>query len=180
MVTFHDQPAVGGPHRRLDQSIDRDHTCDDHLAHAVLLMWHKAVSACPDMPRDLGERVEYRSQYVGSHSELGGAGALSVLLVRRGGGKTGFDFRSHERPLRFDIEHPPFHLGGTHTDHPTRYVLTDLGLEVLARSYRLGIVQRCQRTPQCGHSGTIVFPHSRAELPSQGDFAGRQIPSGRW
>jgi hypothetical protein len=119
------------------------------------------------MPRDLGGRVEYRSQYVGSHPKLGGAGALSMLLIRRGGGETGFDFRSHERPLRLHIEHPPLHLGGAHTDHPTRYVLTDLKLEVLARLYRLGIVQRCQRTSQCGHGGAIVFPHSRAELPTQ-------------
>jgi hypothetical protein len=119
------------------------------------------------MPRDLGGRVEYRSEYVGSHPELQGAGALSVLLVRHGGGKTGFDFSSHERSLRLDIEHPSLHVGGTHTGHPTCYVLTDLGLEVLARWHRLGIVQRCQRTPQCGHGGTIVFPHSRAELPSQ-------------
>ena len=92
------------------------------------------------MPRGLGDRAEYRSQYVGSHPELGGAGAQSVLLVRRGGGETGFDFRSDDRPLRLDIEHPSLHLGGTHTGHPTCYVLTDLGLEVLARSYRLGIV----------------------------------------
>src|SRR5687767_12402474 len=63
-------------------------------------------------PRDLRCGVEYSKQYVGSQPEFGGASALSVLLVRRGGSKPGLDFLSHDRPLRLDIEHPPLHLGG--------------------------------------------------------------------
>jgi hypothetical protein len=89
-----------------------------------------------------------------------------VLLVRRGGGKPGLDFLSHDRSLRLDIEHPPLHLGGTQAGHPTRHVLADLGLEGVAGLHRLGIVHRRQRTPECRHRRAIVFPHSRAELPS--------------